>query len=289
MDIREFQKIVWTHFKKEGRNFPWRETTNPYKIWLSEVMLQQTQTSRVVEKYKEFVKAFPKVSDLANAPLSKVLAMWQGLGYSRRAKNMKRAAAVVATTYKGKFPLDPEKLDEFPGVGPYTARAIYTFATDNPEVFIETNIRSVFIHFFFSDTPSSAGSRHFPLKRGRKNTLISDQEILLKIREMLPKKHFRNWYYALMDYGVYLKKTHARTLNTKSKHYKKQSKFEGSGRQVRSGILKAVVSSEKGVSVAELTKQLPYEISKIKEKIGELLAENFIEERKNRFFVKNGI
>ncbi len=286
MTKQEFHKIIFSYFNKEGRVFPWRETADPYKIWLSEVMLQQTQTSRVVEKYKEFVKAFPKVSDLANAPLSKVLAMWQGLGYSRRAKNMKRAAAVVATTYKGKFPLDLEKLDELPGVGPYTARAIYTFATDNPEVFIETNIRSVFIHFFFSS--------HHPRRKasdpssGRRGELISDQAILKKIQETLPKNNFRNWYYALMDYGVYLKKTYGRKLNEKSKHYKKQSKFEGSGRQVRSGILKAVVSSEKGVSVAELTKQLPYETIKIKEKIGELLAENFIEKRKNRFFVKNG-
>lgn len=235
----EFRKKVWEFYKKNRREFPWRETFDPYKILISEVMLQQTQTSRVTAKYEEFLKKFKNFEDLAKATTEEVLRAWSGLGYNRRALYLKKIAELVSKE-KSEFPLDPKVLVSFPGIGPNTAGSIYVFTTNKPYVFIETNIRRVFIHEFFKDSSK-----------------ISDKQLLELVNKTLDTKNPREWYYALMDYGAYLAKTEINP-NRKSKHYSKQSKFEGSLRQVRGKILK-ILLEKKMVVIKELEKQFENE------------------------------
>jgi A/G-specific adenine glycosylase len=222
---------VWKHYKEHGRNtLPWRHTRDPYKILVSEVMLQQTQVDRVIPKYKSFLKKFPTVEHLSAASIRAVLVEWQGLGYNRRALNLKRAAEEITKVHKDTFPRTFEELIKLPGVGRATAGDIVAFAYNKPAVVIETNIRTVFIHHFFND---------------REN--ISDKELERLIKETLPSRlpdgapaPYRDWYYALMDYGSHLKKTAGNSGN-KSTHYRKQSAFKGSNREVRSKILKLIL------------------------------------------------
>ncbi len=204
-------------------------------------MLQQTQVARVIPKYTAFLKKFPTWKALASAPLSDVLKEWQGLGYNRRAKFLQQTAKIVTEKYKGKFPKQASEIEELPGIGPYTARAVATFAFNSPEIFIETNIRTVFTHHFFNG-------------RGQSSS-VHDKEILPLIERELNKSKMepRDFYAALMDYGSHLKANGIR-INNKSKHYTKQSKFEGSLRQKRAAALRVALA--KGVSEAELLKLL---------------------------------
>ncbi len=201
-------------------------------------MLQQTQVSRVIPKYESFLKKFPDPKALAKAPLSDILKEWQGLGYNRRAKFLHQTAKIITEEYKGKFPKEAMAIEELPGIGPYTACAVATFAFNKPEVFIETNIRTVFTHSYFAD-----------------KKLISDKEILPLIERDLKKSKMepRDFYAALMDYGSYLKASGVR-INNKSKHYSKQSKFEGSTRQKRAAELRDALKA--GASEKELEKLL---------------------------------
>ncbi|MBC7836774.1 A/G-specific adenine glycosylase [Acetobacteraceae bacterium] len=220
-------KAFYTTSKRS--HLPWRHTIDPYKIIVSEMMLQQTQVERVVPKYGLFIKEFPSFKALAKADLGDVLLVWSGLGYNRRAKYLHAVARIVTEKYKGKFPKDSQEAEKLPGIGHYTARAVAAFAYNMPEVFIETNIRTVFIHFCFARRRSSA-------------ILISDTEILPLVERALASSDMapREFYAALMDYGAYLKQQGIR-LNSKSRHYTKQSKFEGSYRQLRGAILRALL------------------------------------------------
>ncbi len=224
--IKIFQKKIRDFYAKNKREFPWRETTDPYRILVSEVMLQQTQTSRVISKYQEFLERFPKIGDLAKATNTEVLQVWSGLGYNRRGLYLKRISEKVFKDFQEKIPLDPKVLITFPGIGPNTAGSIYVFSTNLPHTFIETNIRRVFIYEFFKDKAN-----------------IYDKEILKLVEKTLDIKNPRKWYYALMDYGVYLSKIEINP-NRKSKHYTKQSKFEGSARQIRGKILKTLIQEK---------------------------------------------
>lgn len=253
-------------YKKSGRShLPWRKTKDPYKILVSELMLQQTQVSRVIPKYESFLKKFPDWQSLAKAPLSDVLKEWQGLGYNRRAKFLHEAAKVVnrfaeRSARKGPRVSSPSArpdhfltdvsaslttdfLESLPGVGPYTARAVSVFAYNRPEVFIETNIRTVFLYHYFEQ-----GSTLLERK-------IADAEILPLIERDLKKSKMepRDFYAALMDYGSHLKASGVR-INNKSKHYTKQSKFEGSARQKRAALLRGALKA--GASEKELEKLL---------------------------------
>lgn len=220
-EIKKFQKKVWDYYTKEGRHdLPWRKTMNPYRILVSEVMLQQTQVDRVVPKYKAFLKLFPTIEALAGAPLSEVLLGWSGLGYNRRALYLKRAALAVVSEHGGKFPKEAAVLEDLPGVGPYTARAVMAFAYNASDVFIETNIRRVFIHEFFP-----------------KSKKVTDAKLLPIIERTLDHARPREWYWALMDYGAHIK-TEVTNPNRHSAGYTKQSKFEGSVRQLRGAILR---------------------------------------------------
>ena len=233
LQIREFHSLIWKFYEREGRHeLPWRKTHDPYKILVSEVMLQQTQVERVIPYYTKFLKKFPTVRSLANAPLSEVLILWQGLGYNRRAKMLHLAAKEVVQKYKGKFPETVENLESLPGIGPYTARAVAAFAHNQDVVFIETNLRTVITHHFFKHQEG-----------------VDDKEIIQILAEVFPKsktegKGSREWYAALMDYGSHLKRSGIR-INAKSKTYAKQSKFAGSDREARGAILKALAIGPK--------------------------------------------
>jgi A/G-specific adenine glycosylase len=218
--IQKFQKEVYDFYASNKRSFPWRKTKDPYHILVSEIMLQQTQTDRVVPKYEDFIATFPTVESLAQAPLNKVLKHWQGLGYNRRALLLHRAAQSICTDHGGQFPRDQKTLLSLPGIGPYTSGAVVAFAFNKPVTMIETNIRTVYIHHFFSDHGN-----------------VHDSELLPLIQETLDAQNPRRWYSALMDYGSSIKKTHPNP-NRKSSHYTKQSTFKGSLRQVRGAIIK---------------------------------------------------
>jgi A/G-specific adenine glycosylase len=251
MTLPKFKKTIWEYYKKNKRDFPWRKTKDPYKILVSEVMLQQTQAARVEVKYKSFLKKFPDVTALAKAPLREILGEWQGLGYNRRAKYLKQCAVEIVKSYNGTFPKDFKILCSLPGIGPATAGDILAFAWNIPTVVIETNVRSVFIHFFFKDRES-----------------VADKEILPLVETENP----RAWYWALFDYGAFLKQTG--NPSRKSAHHSIQSKFNGSMRQKRGQIIKTLL--EKQRTKKELAKLLNIELKTLTEILGNLQKEGFV-------------
>src|SRR3989344_4303654 len=241
--LRKFCTLGLRHYRSAGRHsLPWRppslklrkdKARDPYRILVSEVMLQQTQVSRVVPKYHEFVRHFPNFRTLARAPLRNVLAAWSGIGYNRRAFYLKRIAEQVMRKYGGELPRDPDVLMTLPGIGANTAGSIAAFAFNAPIAFIETNITRVFIYHFFP-------RRHS----------VSDKTLLPLIKRSLREKEPREWYSALMDYGAHLGETLPKTTNPnrRSKHYTKQAKFEGSLRQLRGKILKLLLHHPMDIS-----------------------------------------
>jgi len=264
--VRLFRKIINDHYRENYREMPWRRTRDPYRILVSEIMLQQTQVDRVLQKYVEFIKTFPHFQALAQAPLSKVLRVWQGMGYNRRALSLKRLAGIVVQEYGGKLPADPHELVRLPGIGPYSASAIYAFVHNRPCLFIETNIRRVYIHFFFADREH-----------------VRDAEILPILEKTLDRKNPRDWYYALMDYGVRLKRE-GKNPNRRSAHYQKQVAFEGSTRQVRGLILKALLKS-RGMTKPALIKKLPPFAGDIDQVLKGLLKDGLLQQKQGRFVI----
>lgn len=226
MSAREIAKLrsaVWKYYRAHGRHeLPWRMTTDPYAIFVSEIMLQQTQVERVITYYQSWMRRFPTVQSLARAPLSQVLRMWQGLGYNRRAKYLKEAAMVVVRDYAGVFPKSAELLEQLPGVGPYTAQAIASFAYNQDGICIETNIRTVVMHHCFSG------------KQG-----VSDAQIRDVLVRALPRGKSRKWYFALMDYGSFLKRSGVHT-HRQTTAYTKQKKFAGSAREARGAVVRTL-------------------------------------------------
>ncbi len=215
----QFQNIIWEYYKKNKRPMMWRDDTSPYSIFVSEVMLQQTQVARVKIKYPQFLQAFPGFASLAKADTITLLSVWHGMGYNRRALYLKASAEIIVTKHNSRLPEDPTVLDALPGIGQATASSIAAFAYNKPVVFIETNIRRVFIHHYFADKAD-----------------VNDRDILPLVEKTLDAKNPREWYWALMDYGAYLA-TLGNNPNKKSRHYKKQSAFKGSVREVRGGVI----------------------------------------------------
>jgi A/G-specific adenine glycosylase len=264
--IRLFRQQIYAHYRRNKRVLPWRRTHDPYKILVSELMLQQTQVRRVIEKYREFLRRFSTIQSLARAPLHAILEAWQGLGYNRRALALKRLAVTVVDRYDSRIPRTIEALKSLPGVGAATAGAVCAFAFDKPVVFIETNIRSVFIHFFF---------------RGRE--AVKDSEILPLVEQTLDAKRPREWYYALMDYGASLKERHPNP-NRRSAHYTRQSPFEGSRRQVRGRILGAIVARP-GISEAALVREINRDEEMVRKVLSQLRTEGFIVKKGKRLMI----
>ncbi len=203
---------------------PWREDTRPYFVLVSELMLQQTQVSRVIPKFQNFIVKFPTEQVLARAQLADVLKAWQGLGYNRRAKFLHETAKQLIE--QESFPSTEKELLKLPGVGKNTAGAILAYSFNQPSLFIETNIRTVYIHHFFNDRVD-----------------VDDKEILEKLTETIDHEHPREFYWSLMDYGSWLKANGVRNSSS-SKHYKKQPPLKGSVREVRGHIVRALANDE---------------------------------------------
>jgi A/G-specific adenine glycosylase len=231
-------------------------------------MLQQTQVSRVEKYYKKFIKRFPNFGALARAKTSDVLLVWQGLGYNRRAMFLKRSAEIVVAQYGGRLPRERAALETLPGVGKGTSGSLMAFAFNKPEVFIETNIRRVFIHFFFP-----------------KRRKVTDAELERYIERSVDRKNPREWHWALMDYGAMMSTGETAmpgvvpraNPNRRSAHYKKQSPFAGSDRESRGKIIHSTLSQKRNrMSVKELLKELAIPRERFIAIIKNLAKEGFI-------------
>lgn len=261
--IALFQAAIYRYYERHARRLPWRETTDPYRIIVSEVMLQQTQAERVIGKYSAFVDLFPDFASLARASLREVLQVWQGLGYNRRALALTQMAGIVLEGYGGSLPASVDVLTALPGIGNATACAVMAFAFNKPVVFIETNIRSVFIHVFFDDHEN-----------------VSDRAVRSLVARTLDEANPRRWYNALMDYGARLKKKGANP-SRRSRHYRRQGRFEGSNRQVRGKILAVLTST--ACSEDALMEQLRVDRMQLRENLARLEQEGFVTQKDGRF------
>lgn len=264
---RRFKAAVLRFYHRFGRMFPWRETTDPYHILVSELMLQQTQTDRVIPKYLAFVGSLPTIQSLAHAPTHEILTLWSGLGYYRRALNLKRAAQEIVSRFDGRFPNSYENLVELPGVGPYTAGAMCNFAFNTPVPIVETNIRTVYLHLLF-----------------RNRSSVHDKDIMKVVTLTTDSKNPREWFYALMDLGASLKRFRPK-INHRSKHHARQSKFEGSHRQKRASLLR-VLRSEPSLTVAQAASRLMLQVDYAQGILNELSAEGFLEVKRNRYQIR---
>ena len=231
--VARFRARVYAQYRRHRRPLEWRATRDPYAILVSEVMLQQTQVARVVRYYPRFLARFPDPGTLARAPLRAVLEQWSGLGYNRRAQALQRTAQAVVRDHGGSIPADRAALQRLPGVGPATAGALLAFAFEQPVVFIETNIRRVYLDQFFPGA-----------------TTVPDRALLPLVARTLDGAHPRRWYYALMDYGAALGRR-GPNPNRRSAHHTRQSTFAGSTRQLR-GLVLRLLTEQRCLSCREL-------------------------------------
>lgn len=266
MNVNSFIKQVENHAKGNYRHMPWRVSESdgsfdPYKILVSEMMLQQTQVKRATPKYEEFIREFDNIATLSQQPLSKVLKVWSGLGYNRRAKFLWQSAQIIQKQYGGTVPSEPEQLEKLPGIGKNTAAAVCVYCFNTPHVFIETNIRTVYLHHFFKN-----------------ETGVSDKQLMPLIQKTINIDSPRQWFWALMDYGAYIKQEH-KNPSRRSYHYTKQSKFEGSRRQLRANVIKSLLSRPM------MYKQIQslYPDVRLQGVLEDLAQEGFIQKQSNKF------
>jgi A/G-specific adenine glycosylase len=265
-EITSFRRLVYAYYRACGRDLPWRRDPSPYEVLVSEVMLQQTQVNRVLKKYDQFLRLFPTIRALADAPTGSLLGAWQGLGYNRRALSLKKSAAAIVAGHGGRIPCSRNALESLPGIGPATASAIMAFAFNEPVPFIETNIRSVYLYYFYFDSSS-----------------VRDTAVLSLVKQTLDVHQPRNWYYALMDYGAALKKR-LKDINKKSAHYTRQSRFEGSNRQLRGAAVR-VLLKYRMLSCEELAKLMDVCPRRTKEVLLCLAGEGIIRQRGDGFSI----
>lgn len=266
-NVAAFRQRVLRYWEKQGRHgLPWRETRDPYKIVVSEVMLQQTQVDRVIPFYTAFLERFPTVEVLAAAELSEVFPLWQGLGYNRRARFLRDMAREVVARHGGTMPRTRAELVELPGVGPYTAGAVAAFAYDSREAFIETNIRAVFIHHFFPGRDKVADSELMPLIEEAVRTVKSPRE----------------WYWALMDYGVHIKSLHKNPAR-RSRHHVQQSAFKGSVREVRGALLRTLSTS--GMDASAIIQKTGFSAIRIETALAGLHKDGMIRKKGTRWHI----
>jgi len=264
--VSRFRLLVYAFAAEQGRDLPWRRASDPWRVLVSEVMLQQTQVERVIPKYTAFLERFPGPTALAAAPIPELLEAWQGLGYNRRALNLQRAAQQVVTQWDGRLPDDPAQLQQLPGIGPYTAGAIAAFAFSRPTIFLETNIRAVLLHLF-------CGDRHD----------VPDKELLVLAEQVLDHDRPRDWYNALMDYGSDLKRRFPNP-SRRSRHHSVQSRFEGSDRQVRGALLRLLLNTN-GLTVGAIRQALAAEPDRLQRILEGMVKEGFLQQRGSRYLI----
>lgn len=218
--VAEFQKKVMDWWRGKRRDLPWRTDPTPYSVLISEVMLQQTQVSRVIPKYDQFIKEFPTIQSLANAETRHLLSVWSGLGYNRRALWLREAAKQIVDL--GEFPRTIKELSALKGIGPYTSRSILIFAFNEDLATVDTNIRRVMIAQGFAEESMTNAQLQD----------IADQ--------MLLRGRARDWHNALMDYGSAVLTSNRTGIAPVSS----QLRFQGSTRQLRGQILKLLTSYE---------------------------------------------
>jgi A/G-specific adenine glycosylase len=250
--IMMFQDKILQFYRDHGRDLPWRHTTDSYHILISEIMLQQTQVSRVISYYISWIKQWPTISDLASASLNDVLQMWMGLGYNRRAYYLHQTSKIISTEFDGDVLHAMKYYKKLPGIGTYTSKAVHIFSANADIATVDTNIRRIFIHEF--KLPET----------------ISDTDLFDIAERCLPKGHSKDWHNALMDYGA-LKLT---ALETGIKPKTKQSKFEGSDRQIRSKILRIILNES--VSFEALQEDLKVEKERLKQILEKMKNEGSI-------------
>jgi A/G-specific adenine glycosylase len=255
-NAESFRRFIYNWYEENGRDLPWRRTSDPWCILVSEVMLQQTQVPRVVDKYTSFIRTFPDPQSLAYASTADALRQWKGLGYNRRALYLKRTAKMLMEEFGGRVPDNEKDLQSLPGIGAATAAAICVHAFNQPAVFIETNIRAVFIHHFFPNCAS-----------------VNDARILRIVADTLDYENPGRWYSALMDYGTMLKKKHGNPARRSSRH-QVQKPFEGSNRQIRGRILEELLRGSVMLSVLQET--LSADQERLEKIIDDLAREGFI-------------
>jgi A/G-specific adenine glycosylase len=243
---------------------PWRVTRTPYRVFVSEIMLQQTSVTRVMARYSSFLRAFPSFRKLASSSVQEVISAWKGLGYNRRALALRESARQITTDFHGRLPRTVEELVRLPGVGHATAAAVIVYSFNIPVVFIETNIRRVFLHAFFPDKEN-----------------VPDSVILPLVEKTMDQENPRDWFYALMDYGTALATERAGNPNRRARRYKVQSRFEGSLRQLRGKILSAIIE-RKTVTLSELEEALNAD-SRISEALRQLEQEGFLRLSRGRY------
>ena len=271
----EFVELVRSEGERLYRVLPWRCIDDPYAVLVSEVMLQQTQVARVEKHWTRFLGLFPTIDALAAAGTADVLAQWQGLGYNRRALALKRAAEVCAAERGGKLPDTAEELEALPGIGPATAAGVMAFAYNRPSVYIETNVRTVFLHELFPACDK-----------------VSDRQLAPLVAATCPEDDARAWYYALLDYGAHLK-TLVSNPSRRSAHYTRQSAFEGSRRQKRAELVR-IVLAEPGIGADELAERLDVferaagrdgvDAATFDSIVGDLVTEGFFRNEEGAFF-----
>ena len=283
-ELRAFVEFVAKKGRELYRDLPWRRTYDPYAIWISEVMLQQTQVSRVDGRWQRWLERFPTVDALAAAAPSDVLEEWQGLGYNRRALSVHRAAQAISKA-GGVFPQDPKELVKLPGIGPATAAGICAFAFNLHGVYLETNVRTVFLHELYPQAEGVPDSELVPLVELTCPASIAGAADAAAT-ELTP----RSWYYALLDYGAYLKKT-IPNPSRRSKSHVKQSRFEGSHRQKRAELLRVLLAhkDEGGADFETLHQELcQIEVNAGRETLDEQVTLGLLEElAKEGFCQKN--
>lgn len=267
-DKEKLQQTVLQWYAENRRKLPWRETIDPYKILVSEIMLQQTQVYRVVPKYHAFLEQFPTADMLAQAPAADVLRLWSGLGYNRRALYLQQCAKALVEKYNGIFPTTEAALLELPGIGKYTAAAVLSFAFNTDVPVIDVNIELLYKRIFYNKADNVEGIA----------------------RELLPKNTSREWHNALMDIGALfctatnpkcndcpLKQFCASANNSKrheaTRMRKKVVPFKKSDRIVRGTILKLLTQRNKQSIENVYLQLLEQKIKRKKEKFDKILGE----------------
>jgi A/G-specific adenine glycosylase len=271
--VEEIQEKILDFYNSNKRDLPWRHTQNPYYIHLSEIMLQQTQVSRVIEYYNKFTSIYPTLESMAQAPKPELLSNWQGLGYNNRILRLQKTAQIIQKEYKREYPQIQKELEKLPGIGSYTSGAILSFAFNQESKVVDTNIRRILIHEFNLDEE------------------IKQKELEEIAQIITPKGKAREWNNALMDYGA----LELSAKKTKIKSKGKQSKFIGSTRWVRSQILKQLLEQQEtqdgykngdeievsGINIEEVReKYVDYDLDSILEKMQKddliIIKENMI-------------